>query len=647
VPSHGATLPFLPRQNTSCDSPHITYSLLTFLVSYTHSHCSFSVHIQRNQINSISCTQTANADMATDCFCGAVFTTIEALHAHASSLGHLFECHCGTIVESEDALTNHTRDVSHTNPGKPGRYLDLTVPRTDPCKCGICISKSAFKDQHARDHHNADKHNADKHNACPVCAQVFKSTVDRLRHQKAANHCYCAEHNEAFKKPADFAEHKRADVHISSFECTDCQRSFSSDKALDHHLVSDGHARVVAHAAIQAAAIKKAQLEEANLHCEACDRSFVHLLAFRQHKQSVKHKPLSELKCPMSKKCTGTFSSPSALLHHLELGGCKGGMTRNKLNAVVYQHDSDRHITSTAHANRVHNIAVSEASHASMAPSSSASNRARSMSVDSSHTGGGVAIPERSETGSTISPEEYMKARYHNVDKRPHSESKSVKTLAASNNTNSSNGVSVVVTDCDSAISSGTIIYTPTSSGIPSAKNGDDVAVTSSASTTSRARTIYAPSSSGYSDGGVLLTPSASVSGSAALSDWSFLNSSPIMTPSSTSIDGSSVDTITFDTASQRWPCQTCSATFRKKKDLVQHMDSVAHAPKIFHCPTDLPGMPGSRKPTVHFKTLSGLAQHVEAGSRKGGKDTLGFIVGIFESQIQAKLGKSVKLLKE
>lgn len=172
--------------------------------------------------------------MATDCFCGAVFTTIEALHAHAKSLGHLFECHCGTIVESQNALKNHKRDVSHTNKVEPDRFLDLTIPPTGPRKCGVCINRPAFPVQYAR-----DQHNADKHNACPVCAQVYKLLVDRLRHQQAANHCYCAEHNEAFNRPADFEEHTRAVVHISSFECTDCQRSFSSDKALDHHLITD------------------------------------------------------------------------------------------------------------------------------------------------------------------------------------------------------------------------------------------------------------------------------------------------------------------------------------------------------------------------------------------------------------------------
>jgi hypothetical protein len=177
--------------------------------------------------------------------------------------------------------------------------------------------------------------------------------------------------------------------------------------------------------------------------------------------------------------------------------------------------------------------------------------------------------------------------------------------------------------------------------------NGDGGIRTPSSTVIGSAHNEHTASASGSGDGSVSFTPPQSMAESGAWSDLSFLPSRPALTPSSTSVGDASVDMIAFDTASNRWPCQICDQTFRKRHDLVQHMDSVTHAPKIFHCPTNLPGLPGSRKPTITFKTLSGLAQHVEAGSCKGGKDTLGIIVGIFEKQIQAKLGKSVKLLKE
>jgi hypothetical protein len=511
---------------------------------------------------------------------------------------------------------NHRRDARHIISVKSNRVLDLTAPHTDPRRCGLCVSRNPFKDRAARDHHIADKHKA-----CPICAQVFELTADRLRHQKAANHCYCAEHNEAFNHPAEVSKHKRAHVHITSFGCIDCQRNLFSDKALNDHLASEGHARVVARATHeaenQAIVNERARRQESNLHCDPCDRTFVDLKAFRQHKESLKHKALSELKCPLSSKCKGTFSSPSALLFHLEGGTCKGGMTRSKVNAIVYQHDNERHITSTSHASQVRDTAISAASQVSIAPDSSASNHARSVFVSSSRTDGSGSVgltPHDSKVASTLG-HIYFTHRDH----EPHS----------------------------SVASEAKLVHVSSASDTSSNLDGDGVLITPSVSTASRIHSVHTPSVSGTSEGGVVLTPTTTMASSSALSDWSFVvNSARIMTPSATSIDRSSVDTVFFDTTSGRWPCPSCPQKFRKKYGLLQHMKSIAHAPKIFHCPTDLPGLPRSRKPTIAFKTLSGLAQHVEAGSCEGGKASLGVIVGIFEKQIQAKLGYSVKLLK-
>lgn len=568
--------------------------------------------------------------MATTCLCGTSFGTVQALHVHAKEAGHLYECHCQKIVGSKEALVNHQRDVPHRRKGGVDTYLDLKEPRTAANKCGLCTHKKPFCDQDAR-----DQHIADKHNACPVCLQVFDIMRDRLRHQKAANHCYCAEHNLAFNNVSELEAHRRADTHISSYECTDCDRSFRSDKALNDHLDSDGHHQVIIavanrKSANESAATKLAQTEEANLRCEPCKRSFKNMKAFTQHKQSLKHNPLSELKCPLSKECTGTFTSPSALLFHLESGGCKGGMTRNKLNAIVYQHDTDRHITAATHVHQVLDTARSEASRASIAPGSSASNRARSVSMNSSRTGMAgsyAAIPSDRDIDDDV-------CCVSDVSSFVDADGAVLTPVASTPGSTPNNG------EIDYDIRS----ISDTSSVL----NGGGVVLTPSNSTTRTTSTIHTPSASIVSsDGGIILTPPASLTTSAALSDWSFLTTTNFPTPATTSLDGSSVSTVTFDTALNRWPCPSCPQTFRKKHDLTQHMNSVVHAAKVFHCPTDLPGLPSSsRKPTTHFKTLSGLAQHVEAGSCKGGKATLGFIVGIFEKQIEAKMGKSVKLLK-
>lgn len=56
--------------------------------------------------------------------------------------------------------------------------------------------------------------------------------------------------------------------------------------------------------------------------------------------------------------------------------------------------------------------------------------------------------------------------------------------------------------------------------------------------------------------------------------------------------------------------------------------------------------MLGSNKPTIEFRTLNGLEQHIETGACKGGVDMLRLVVGLLEKEIQTKLGKTIKLLK-
>ena len=47
--------------------------------------------------------------------------------------------------------------------------------------------------------------------------------------------------------------------------------------------------------------------------------------------------------------------------------------------------------------------------------------------------------------------------------------------------------------------------------------------------------------------------PASSVNG--VYEDWSYVHSSPIMTPSASSIDGSSVATLRYNPTSKSWPC--------------------------------------------------------------------------------------------
>ena len=49
----------------------------------------------------------------------------------------------------------------------------------------------------------------------------------------------------------------------------------------------------------------------------------------------------SNLSCPVGKKCKVSFTSPSALIQHLESGECDSGITREKIYQLVQNHDTD------------------------------------------------------------------------------------------------------------------------------------------------------------------------------------------------------------------------------------------------------------------------------------------------------------------
>jgi hypothetical protein len=87
-------------------------------------------------------------------------------------------------------------------------------------------------------------------------------------------------------------------------------------------------------------------LIDGNLPCKDCKRTFKSASALRQHRASVKHKPLSNLTCPVGENCTMRFTSPSALIQHLESGGCDSKTTRDKIYHLIQSHDLERLIHS-------------------------------------------------------------------------------------------------------------------------------------------------------------------------------------------------------------------------------------------------------------------------------------------------------------
>ncbi|EIN10396.1 hypothetical protein PUNSTDRAFT_142427 [Punctularia strigosozonata HHB-11173 SS5] len=80
-------------------------------------------------------------------------------------------------------------------------------------------------------------------------------------------------------------------------------------------------------------------------YCEECDRWFQNVNNLRQHLNSARHKPKT-VQCYMySRGCNQMFVSWSAMVLHLEEGGCRSGITRAEINRFVVERDRQNIIT--------------------------------------------------------------------------------------------------------------------------------------------------------------------------------------------------------------------------------------------------------------------------------------------------------------
>jgi hypothetical protein len=143
--------------------------------------------------------------------------------------------------------------------------------------------------------------------------------------------------------------------------------------------------------------------------------------------------------------------------------------------------------------------------------------------------------------------------------------------------------------------------------------------------------------------GGVILTPTSSTTDS---SEWSFLHTGTKMTPATTSVSDSTAETITYDALRKNWPCPKCNKNFKKERHLLDHINSPVHMTPQFRCPPAMILDLSTGKKQKSFKTLSGLAQHIETGACNGGMDLLKRLAGVFEQKVKVATGRNVKLLK-
>ncbi|EKG09479.1 Zinc finger C2H2-type protein [Macrophomina phaseolina MS6] len=140
------------------------------------------------------------------------------------------------------------------------------------------------------------------------------------------------------------------------------------------------------------------------------------------------------------------------------------------------------------------------------------------------------------------------------------------------------------------------------------------------------------------SSGSLILTPMTNETSDEVIQD---LGQTGAGTPSSTLIELTRIRSRVCPLCPDRRPFRTAAA-------LEAHVNSAAHAPKIFHCPLipikDLP--PGTKEVKIKsFSTLSGLAQHLETGVCRGGLATFRRAFEYAEEKLAALGLGNIKLL--
>ncbi|KAH9832600.1 uncharacterized protein C8Q71DRAFT_260516 [Rhodofomes roseus] len=155
------------------------------------------------------------------------------------------------------------------------------------------------------------------HNYCQRCDNHFDSPAELVRHFES-EHSQCLMCGLCFATPNDLNEH----YHHTHWTCIECRIVSATPDAFDAHC------------------------RETHWYCADCKRVFKDGDSLRAHYESNIHKG-RKVHCP-GVKCSKDFVSSSALIQHLESGGCTSKMTRHDVKKLAVQMDKENIITDAA-----------------------------------------------------------------------------------------------------------------------------------------------------------------------------------------------------------------------------------------------------------------------------------------------------------
>ncbi|RPA99186.1 hypothetical protein L873DRAFT_1684348 [Choiromyces venosus 120613-1] len=473
--------------------------------------------------------------------------------------------------------------------------------------------------------HANGEHRSGSRKGCPTCSVTFHSKAAFRRHMRDPN----------------------SQCSPSEFRCCDCNRDFASVGALYAHLTAEHP--------------NSGELPPRTRgvhYCEECDKSFKTPKRLRAHRANARvHNPLLEEKVGCVGGCKKKFDAPSSLLHHLESGACKSGITRDKLDKAIIAQD------------RTYIITDAEAVLARQTRNFSLMN-----SDVSSICGGSFDTPDDSNDAGSIYAQFDGLPTYHTAG------GVSLTPNASLNEASSSSGGSGLY--APSGSSTGTV--TPTAGvggpgGIPihsppfsTSSFSTDNHYTPSTGSVASNQPVLEPNldqlrpwllpdgtfecpicpetaeKSSFPTFGELQTHMQSPTSHPHLHNINHLpnpHSPPIsMAPESGIATPSTVVAHPYCLPNGKYECPLCPLgsrrVFKTLGVLQTHMLSpIAHMPKIYHCPDPkvfgitLPPSTKMKK-EKSFMTLSALAQHVESGACQGGRTMFNAMVGFVNEKV-------------
>jgi hypothetical protein len=141
--------------------------------------------------------------------------------------------------------------------------------------------------------------------------------------------CECVRY---FSTPRSLLQHQQDKGHgATHFHCLLCDRDFVNERALEQHLEDKVHP--------SQPTSRSFYVESSSRVCYTCNRIFVNEKALQQHLSSVVHNPLCRLDCIGNKECGKNFTSPSAMVMHLESGACCSGINKQTFNRLIRSSD--------------------------------------------------------------------------------------------------------------------------------------------------------------------------------------------------------------------------------------------------------------------------------------------------------------------